>query len=182
MGIGGSVGVGGGGSIGMGGAGSIGIDGGGSIGVEPATVERSVPSQPSNRLTNVSLMLLLLTHRGGSVHHAMSRARELCVAFPAMRRRSASLQSMSQQSVHLRLGRRHRPSTPLRRASTVAPGLPSPGWLDDCQQRVNIMGATDRATGSEAGKQKGGIGYVLLWLMGVPIPLLILFALLRGCA
>ncbi|MBB6244468.1 hypothetical protein [Rhodanobacter sp. MP1X3] len=31
-------------------------------------------------------------------------------------------------------------------------------------------------------KEKGGIGYVLLWLMGVPIPLLILFALLRGCA
>lgn len=30
--------------------------------------------------------------------------------------------------------------------------------------------------------QKGGIGYVLLWLLGVPIPVLILFALLRGCA
>lgn len=44
------------------------------------------------------------------------------------------------------------------------------------------MGVNDQATGSEPGKQKGGIGYVLLWLMGVPIPLLILFALLRGCA
>ncbi len=32
------------------------------------------------------------------------------------------------------------------------------------------------------GKQKGGIGYVLMWMLGVPIPLLILFALLRGCA
>jgi hypothetical protein len=32
------------------------------------------------------------------------------------------------------------------------------------------------------GKQKGGIGYVVLWLLGVPIPVLILFALLRGCA
>jgi len=31
-------------------------------------------------------------------------------------------------------------------------------------------------------KQRGGIGYVLLWFIGVPIPLLILFALLRGCA
>jgi hypothetical protein len=30
--------------------------------------------------------------------------------------------------------------------------------------------------------QKGGIGYVLLWLLGVPIPVLILIALLRGCA
>jgi hypothetical protein len=32
------------------------------------------------------------------------------------------------------------------------------------------------------GKQKGGIGYVVLWLLGVPIPVLILIALLRGCA
>lgn len=30
--------------------------------------------------------------------------------------------------------------------------------------------------------QKGGIGYVLLWLIGVPIPILIIFGLLRGCA
>jgi hypothetical protein len=49
-------------------------------------------------------------------------------------------------------------------------------------KRDNIMGVNDRPTGSEPGTQKGGIGYVLLWLMGVPIPLLILFALLRGCA
>ena len=31
-------------------------------------------------------------------------------------------------------------------------------------------------------KQQGGIGYVLLWLMGVPIPVLILISLLRGCS
>ncbi|HEV7778987.1 MAG TPA: hypothetical protein VGO76_19115 [Luteibacter sp.] len=31
-------------------------------------------------------------------------------------------------------------------------------------------------------KQKGGIGYVLLWLLGVPIPVLILISLLRGCS
>jgi len=30
-------------------------------------------------------------------------------------------------------------------------------------------------------RQKGGIGYVLLWLLGVPIPVLILISLLRGC-
>jgi len=30
-------------------------------------------------------------------------------------------------------------------------------------------------------KQKGGIGYVLLWILGVPIPVLILIALVRGC-
>jgi hypothetical protein len=31
-------------------------------------------------------------------------------------------------------------------------------------------------------KQRGGMGYVLLWLIGVPIPVLILISLLRGCA
>jgi len=45
-----------------------------------------------------------------------------------------------------------------------------------------IMSINDRPTGSEPGNQKGGIGYVLLWLLGVPIPVLVLFALLRGCA
>jgi len=29
--------------------------------------------------------------------------------------------------------------------------------------------------------QKGGIGYIVAWLLGVPIPILILVALLRGC-
>jgi hypothetical protein len=31
-------------------------------------------------------------------------------------------------------------------------------------------------------RQRGGIGYVLLWLLGVPVPVLILIALVRGCA
>ncbi len=31
-------------------------------------------------------------------------------------------------------------------------------------------------------RQQGGIGYVLLWLLGVPIPVLIIISLLRGCA
>lgn len=30
-------------------------------------------------------------------------------------------------------------------------------------------------------KQKGGIGWVLLWLLGVPIPILVVLFLLRGC-
>ena len=30
-------------------------------------------------------------------------------------------------------------------------------------------------------KQQGKIGYILLWLLGVPIPVLFLFYLLRGC-
>jgi hypothetical protein len=32
-----------------------------------------------------------------------------------------------------------------------------------------------------AGRQHGGIGYIFLWLLGVPIPVLILISLLRGC-
>ena len=31
-------------------------------------------------------------------------------------------------------------------------------------------------------QQRGGMGYMLLWLLGVPIPVLILISLLRGCA
>jgi hypothetical protein len=31
-------------------------------------------------------------------------------------------------------------------------------------------------------KQKGTMGYVLAWLLGVPIPILIIVALLRGCS
>ena len=30
--------------------------------------------------------------------------------------------------------------------------------------------------------QKGALGYVLAWLLGVPIPILIIVALLRSCA
>ena len=44
------------------------------------------------------------------------------------------------------------------------------------------MRESNRTKTSDASKQRGGIGYVLLWLMGVPIPLLILFSLMRGCA
>jgi hypothetical protein len=29
--------------------------------------------------------------------------------------------------------------------------------------------------------QSGKIGYILLWLIGVPIPVLLVFYLLRGC-
>lgn len=31
-------------------------------------------------------------------------------------------------------------------------------------------------------RQKGALGYVLAWLIGVPIPILIIVALLRGCS
>ncbi len=29
--------------------------------------------------------------------------------------------------------------------------------------------------------EKGGMGYILLWLIGIPIPVLLLIFLLRGC-
>ncbi len=44
------------------------------------------------------------------------------------------------------------------------------------------MGISNRKFGADAESQKGGIGYIFMWLLGVPIPLLIIFALLRGCA
>jgi hypothetical protein len=31
-------------------------------------------------------------------------------------------------------------------------------------------------------KQRGAMGYVLAWLLGVPIPILVIVALLRGCS
>ncbi|MGH8288821.1 MAG: hypothetical protein ACREV7_07300 [Steroidobacteraceae bacterium] len=36
-------------------------------------------------------------------------------------------------------------------------------------------------TNGGPGRQKGALGYVLAWLLGVPIPILIIVALLRGC-
>jgi len=35
---------------------------------------------------------------------------------------------------------------------------------------------------SDPNKQKGAMGYVLAWLLGVPIPILIIVGLLRGCS
>jgi hypothetical protein len=29
--------------------------------------------------------------------------------------------------------------------------------------------------------KKGGAGYIVLWLLGVPLPVLLLISLLRGC-
>jgi hypothetical protein len=30
-------------------------------------------------------------------------------------------------------------------------------------------------------EQRGAIGYILLWLLGIPIPVLLVIFLLRGC-
>lgn len=36
--------------------------------------------------------------------------------------------------------------------------------------------------GNNLKRQRGAMGYVLAWLIGVPIPILIIVALLRGCS
>jgi hypothetical protein len=32
-----------------------------------------------------------------------------------------------------------------------------------------------------AAKQQGAVGYILAWLLGIPIPILLVIFLLRGC-
>jgi hypothetical protein len=39
----------------------------------------------------------------------------------------------------------------------------------------------DRAAGGTMNKEKGAIGYILMWLLGVPATLLFLIFILRGC-
>lgn len=34
---------------------------------------------------------------------------------------------------------------------------------------------------TERSKEKGAMGYILLWLIGIPIPVLLVIFLLRGC-
>jgi hypothetical protein len=33
-----------------------------------------------------------------------------------------------------------------------------------------------------AKREEGAIGYILMWALGVPIPILVIIALVRGCA
>ena len=39
-----------------------------------------------------------------------------------------------------------------------------------------------RSLPANGNKEKGLVGYVLAWILGVPIPILIIVALLRSCA
>lgn len=32
-----------------------------------------------------------------------------------------------------------------------------------------------------AGRQQGKVGWILLWLLGIPIPILLILFVLRGC-
>jgi len=45
-----------------------------------------------------------------------------------------------------------------------------PSWIRD-----SVMRRMPR-------QQKGAMGYVLAWLLGVPLPILVIVALLRGCS
>jgi hypothetical protein len=42
--------------------------------------------------------------------------------------------------------------------------------------RLHIMRLTERI------KEAGAAGYILLWLLGIPIPILLIIFLLRGCS
>ena len=44
-----------------------------------------------------------------------------------------------------------------------------------------IEAARGVAAGPARRRERGKIGYILLWLLGVPIPVLFLIYLLRGC-
>lgn len=46
----------------------------------------------------------------------------------------------------------------------------------------DVIDQQAKESGEPAQRQRGGIGYVLLWILGVPLPVLLLIALVRGCA
>jgi hypothetical protein len=46
-------------------------------------------------------------------------------------------------------------------------------------ESVSIPAADEHGTPQ---RQRGAIGYIFLWLLGIPIPILVLIYLLRGCA
>ena len=48
------------------------------------------------------------------------------------------------------------------------------GYLGRLGQSIRSMKHADEVTG-------GKMGYILLWLVGVPIPILLVIFLLRGC-
>jgi hypothetical protein len=62
--------------------------------------------------------------------------------------------------------------------------LQPPTGVVDCVSRWEMAMKTLMETyrrQMDRQKQKGGIGWVLLWLLGVPIPVLVVLFLLRGC-
>jgi hypothetical protein len=52
-----------------------------------------------------------------------------------------------------------------------------------CEQRTSFrrLGCGGKMKIAERIKKAGATGYILLWLLGIPIPILLIIFLLRGC-
>ncbi len=68
---------------------------------------------------------------------------------------------------------------PQRGAATKSPPLAS----DDTNCRLDTQGkiAMKMLGRIRSTSEDGKVGWALLWLLGVPIPILLIFFLLRGC-
>jgi hypothetical protein len=73
----------------------------------------------------------------------------------------------------------------LRQFLRVASGAKKNPFEQALRKRFSceIMAGKDRRNMKfkERIEQMGATGYILLWLLGIPIPILFLFFLLRGC-
>jgi hypothetical protein len=50
-------------------------------------------------------------------------------------------------------------------------------WHNDCAQAVGEGGQVMKFLNN----QRGAMGWALLWLLGIPIPILVILFLVRGC-
>jgi hypothetical protein len=49
------------------------------------------------------------------------------------------------------------------------------------QIRIRSLHSLDRRRELERRRESGRVGWIMLWLLGVPIPILLVLYLLRGC-
>lgn len=56
-------------------------------------------------------------------------------------------------------------------------GTWSAKWIADMKTNLNHLISAPRIFKNQPGK----LGWILLWLIGIPVPLLLIFFLLRGC-
>lgn len=47
--------------------------------------------------------------------------------------------------------------------------------------RTKVDAMNDDEARPKRAREEGAIGWILLWLLGIPLPVLLLFFLLRGC-
>ena len=57
------------------------------------------------------------------------------------------------------------------------------GGVDSLRQQIETLreGATMNRFRNKLRQQQGKVGWILLWLLGIPIPILLVLFLLRGC-